>query len=193
MGKIVNQAELAEMLGKDPSTIWEWQDQGLPIKKPGAGRTGHEYDTAEVVVWMVQRELQRAGKAEKPAEREARLRGDVLELELAEKRGILVPSTEVKPAWDSFAFAAAAYMRSRASHLAGELEAVQGLEAKRALLRKSDAVFLTHLGVDGERMQVEFDALLEKLAAGEAEAFLRRVAGHDNPSDSEAAPGGGAK
>ncbi len=193
MGKRVNKAELEEIVGLSHTTLTEYQDQGLPIQKRGARGEENEYDSAEVIKWLVQRELVRAGKAEKPSEREARLRGDVLELELAEKRGVLVPSTEVKPAWDSFAFAAAAYMRSRASHLAGELEATQGLEAKRALLRKSDAVFLTHLGVDGERMQVEFDALLEKLAAGEAEAFLRRVAGHDNPPDSEAPAGGGAK
>lgn len=191
MGKIVNQAELAEIIGKDPSTIWEWQDQGLPIRKPGAGRAGHEYDAAEVIAWMIGRELSRAGKAEKASEREARLRGDVLELELAEKRAVLVPSTEVRPAWEGRVLAAAAYMRSRASQLAGELEATQGLEGKRSLLRKSDAVFLTHLGVDGERMQAEVDALLEKLAAGDAEAFLRRIAGNDIPPDSAGPPAGG--
>ena len=191
MGKVVNQAELAEVLGKSAVTIWEWQEQGLPIKKQGAGREGYEFDTAEVIAWMVNRELVRAGKGEKASEREARLRGDVLELELAEKRDVLVPFTEVQPVWEGRVLAAAAYMRARASHLAGELEATAGLEAKRGLLRKSDSVFLTHLGVDGERMQAEVDALLEKLAAGEAEAFLRRVAGNDKPSDSEPRAAGG--
>lgn len=190
MGKRVNKAELEQILGLSHTTLTEYQEQGLPIEKRGSRGEEHEYDTAEVIKWLVQRELVRAGKGEKPSEREARLRGDVLELELAQKRDVLVPSTEVQPVWDGRVLAAAAYMRSRASHLAGELEAAQGLEAKRALLRKSDAVFLTHLGVDGERMQAEVDALLEKLAAGEAEAFLRRVAGHDNSPDSAAPPAG---
>jgi hypothetical protein len=191
MGKLVNKAALEEFLGLSHTTLTEYQEQGLPILKRGSRGEEHEYDTAEVVKWLIQRELVRAGKGEKPSEREARLRGDVLELELAQKRDVLVPSTEVQPIWEGRVLAAAAYMRSRASHLAGELEATQGLEGKRALLRKSDAVFLNHLGVDGERMQVEVDALLEKQAAGDADAFLRRIAGHDHPSDSAAPPAGG--
>lgn len=188
MGKIVNQAELAEILGKSDVTIWEWQKEGLPIAKQGVRGTEHEYDTAAVIAWLEQRAAARAGKTEKPAEREARLRGDVLEIELAQKRGVMVPVTEVEPVWQGRVLAAAGYARSRASHLAGELEASPGLEAKRALLRKSDSVFLTHLGVDGERMQAEVDALLEKVAGGDAEAFLRRISGHDRSPDS-AGPG----
>lgn len=190
MGKIVNQGELAEILGKSPTTITEWQAQGLPIKTETPGRVGYEYDTADVIIWIEQRARALAGKAEKPNEREARLRGDVLELELAEKRNVLVPSTEVRPVWESRVLAAAAFQRSRASQLAGELEATPGFEPKRALLRKSDAVFLTHLGVDGERMQAMVDALLERLSSDEADAFLRRLAGHDRPSDSAAPPQG---
>jgi hypothetical protein len=140
--------------------------------------------------WLVKRELAKAGKGEKPSEREARLRGDVLELDLQEKRKILVPFTEIEPVWQSRVLAAAAYMRSRASQLAGDLEAATGIEQKRAVLKKSDAIFLTNLGTDGARMQDEIEALLEKLAAGDAEAFLQRIAGNEN-NKRDAEPGAG--
>lgn len=180
MGKVVNQVELAAILGKDPSTVWEWQDQGLPIKRQGAGRAGHEYDTADVIAWLEQRAAARAGKPESGREREARLRGDLMEIELAQKRGALVPADEVRPAWEGRVLAAAFYMTSRHSRLAGMLEATPGIEAKRELLKKEDADFLTKLGVEGERMQAEVDAMLERMAEGEAQAFLRRLTGHDD-------------
>lgn len=190
MAKIVNQAELSMILGKSDVTIWKWQEEGLPIARQGTRGTEHQYDTAEVIDWLVKRELAKAGKGEKPSEREARLRGDVLELELQEKRNVLVPFTEIEPVWEGRVLAAAAYMRSRASQLAGELEAAQGIEQKRAILKKADATFLTHLGVNGARMQDEVEALLEKLAAGDAEAFLRRIAGDEN-NKRDAEPGAG--
>src|ERR1700694_2099962 len=117
-GKRVNQAELAEILGKSDVTIWEWQKEGLPIAKQGVRGTENEYDTADVIAWLEQRARVAAGKAEKASEREARLRGDLLEFEIAEKNKVLVPSTEVRPVWEGRVLAAAAYMRSRASQLA---------------------------------------------------------------------------
>ena len=60
---------------------------------------------------------------------------------------------------------------------ARRIEAAPGIEAKRALLKAEDANFLTKLGVEGERMQSEVDALLATLPAEEASAFLLRIAG----------------
>ena len=74
-----------------------------------------------------------------------------------------------------------------ASRLAGILEATIGIEAKREVLKKEDADFLTKLGTDGARMQRELAELLEKVSADEAAAFLRRIATHDNPAE----PAGG--
>ena len=66
------------------------------------------------------------------------------------------------------------------------LLAISG-EAKREVLKKEDADFLTKLGTDGARMQRELAELLEKVSADEAAAFLRRIATHDNPAE----PAGG--
>lgn len=180
MGKTVNKRELAGILGKTERALTDWQEEGLPILHKGARGEENEYDTEVVVDWLVQRALARAGKTESQRDREARLRGDKLELELAQLNGSLVAADQVDPVWQSRVLAAAFYMTSRHSRLAGVLEATPGIEAKREILKREDADFLTKLGVEGVRMQAEVDALLERISAVEAEAFLRRVAGHDD-------------
>ena len=177
----MNQVELSEILGRDPSTLWEWQDQGLPIKRVGAGRVGHEYDTSEVIAWLIARALERAGSTKAALELEA------LELDVREKRrrdaeraGALVPADQVAPVWENRVLTAAAYMIGRASRLAGVLEAAAGIEAKRALLKKEDAQFLTHLGVYGEAMQEALEAFFARCATadvGQLFAQLQRGEG----------------
>src|SRR5712671_3835692 len=153
---VVNQGQLAEILGKTDVTIWEWQQETppLPILERGAKGEEHKYDTATVIAWCIDREVRKSsGGSQK--DRLARLQGDRLELDLARDRGMLVPADEVKPLWESRVLAAAAFMASRASRLAGILEATPGLEAKRDVLKKEDTEFLKKLGVEGERMQAE--------------------------------------
>ncbi|SRR5258708_3756419 len=176
MGKLVNQIELAEIIGKSTVTIWEWQDQGFPIKKRGAGRDGHEYDTAEVLQWLVDQALAREGRSKTVIERQ------ILELELKEKQrkdavaeNSLVPAEQVRPIWEQRVLAAAAFMMSRASRLAGELEAAPGIEAKRTKLRESDADFLTRLGVHGEAIQDGLDAFLQECPTDQVRRFFDRI------------------
>jgi len=170
MGKRVNKAELEQILGLSHTTLTEYQEQGLPIEKRGSRGEEHEYDTAVVIDWLIERACARTGKDETMSEREARLRGDMLEIELAKRRAVLVPMLEVQPLWDGMVLAVAAYQRCLEWHLVGELEAAQGLEAKRALLRGAAAAFLAHLGADGERMRDEMHTLLVKLAPNKAGA-----------------------
>lgn len=67
--------------------------------------------------------------------------------------------------------AAAEFMASRHLRLAETLEASPGLEAKRELIKASDAEFLAKLGAAGERLQREVDALLAKvIPAAETQA-----------------------
>lgn len=61
--------------------------------------------------------------------------------------------------------AAAEFMANRHLRLAETLDASPGLEAKRNLLKASDADFIAKLDAAGERLQREVDALLVKLAA----------------------------
>jgi phage terminase Nu1 subunit (DNA packaging protein) len=174
----VNKKALADVFGVSEVTLTTWQGEGLPIEHRGAQGTENIYDTGEVIEWYARRAVMKAGKAETQRDRLARLQADILEREIAERDKVLVPFDQVEPVWRNRARAACAFLRSRASRLAGMLEAAPGIEAKRRLLSTEDEVFLNHLGVDGARMQSEIDALLEKLSTAEADAFLKRISGH---------------
>lgn len=66
MGKIVNQTQLAEILGTSDVTIWQWQKEGLPIKTRNLRGLSNEYDTAEVIAWLVIRAEKKASGGETP-------------------------------------------------------------------------------------------------------------------------------
>lgn len=181
-GKTVNKVELSELLGVSERTLTDWQnDEALPFT-PGVRGASNQYDTAAVFQWYGQREVRKAGKGESQRDREARLRGDLLEMELATQRGSIVPADQVKPVWENRVMVAAAYQASRHSRLAGILEAAPGLEAKREILKREDAEFLTRLGVYGDRMQADFEELLQKVSTDEAQSFLKRMAAYDQQS-----------
>ena len=59
MGKMVNKTELAEILGKTPQTLTTWQGNGMPFKLAGKRGTSNEYDTAEVIQWMIRRDIEK--------------------------------------------------------------------------------------------------------------------------------------
>jgi phage terminase Nu1 subunit (DNA packaging protein) len=179
MGQHVNKAELERILGLSHTTLTEYQEEGLPIEKRGERGAAHVYDTEAVIQWLINRALARAGRSKTVLELE------LLELQVREKRaadalreGSLVPAEQVQPIWDSRVLSAAFALASRASRLAGLLEAAPGIEAKRAILKQEDADFLNHLGVAGAEMQSRVDELLGRLSAEEASSFLRRVSGH---------------
>lgn len=192
MGKEINKRELAEITGYSERALTDMQEEGLPIEKKGSRGEENEYDSQRVIEWLINRALLKAGKAESQRDREARLRGDMLEIELAKERAILVPVDQVAPVWENRVLVAAAAMLGRASRLASILEATPGIEEKRAVLKKEDAEFLTKLGTHGEQMQADLDALLAQCATGEAEAFLKRLAsyGTNERNAQGRAPGG---
>lgn len=54
---VVNKQALAEILGKSERTLTTWQKQGMPIAQDGSRGQSNLYDTAEVIDWLVQREI----------------------------------------------------------------------------------------------------------------------------------------
>jgi hypothetical protein len=184
IGKQVNQRELAEICGVTDVTIWEWQGEGLPIVNRGERGESNVYDTGAVIDWRIERALARSGTTKAQVELE------IMKLDLKKKRAedsvrenTLVPVDQVRPIWESRIRSAAAYMTGRASQLAGLLETVQGIEAKRAELKRSDSQFLSHLGVHGDKLQT---ALEEFLAASAPEAVhaLFRAMDMELPNES---------
>jgi len=177
VGKIVNQTELAEIFGVSDVTIWDWQGKGLPILKQGARGEANQYDTTAVIEWRIQAARAESGKGESQRDREARLRGDMLEIEIAKERKVLVSAIDVEPTWTGRVMSAAAYQLSRHSRLASALESAPGVEGKRAVLKKEDEEFLQRLGVDGAEMHRQVQELLNKVSKADADDFLRRIAG----------------
>jgi len=176
MGKIVNQGELSEIMGVSDVSLWEWQKEGLPILRRGSRGEANEYDTAEVMVWWLEREMRRA-RIRSPRDVGIELDNRMKEIALAEKERQLVPVDQIEPVWRGRVLSAAAFLAGQHSRLAGILEATPGVEAKRQVLRETFAAFLTRMGVDGERMEEELDKLLAQLPVDTVEAFMRRIAG----------------
>lgn len=55
-GKIVERPELAAILGYDPKTILVWQKAGMPYVPGRGGGEANEYNTCEVIKWLITRE-----------------------------------------------------------------------------------------------------------------------------------------
>ncbi|MEK6537257.1 MAG: gpW family head-tail joining protein [Actinomycetota bacterium] len=112
------------------------------------------------------------------------LQGRLLETELALRKlrtGVREMQVEFGAMRIAYTEAAAEFMANRHLRLAESLDASPGLEAKRNLLKASDADFLAKLGAAGERLQREVDALLAKLAAEpETQASPRATLHRDN-------------
>jgi phage terminase Nu1 subunit (DNA packaging protein) len=176
MSRQVNQRELAEICDVTDVTIWEWQREGLPIASQGARGEANVYDTGAVIKFLIDRALARAGSTKE------KLQLELLELDVKKKRAeealreaTLVPADQVAPIWESRVLAAAAYMTGRGGRLAAILETLPGIEAKRAELLRSDRQFLTHLGVNGEAMQVELEAFLARLPTVDVQQLFNAI------------------
>lgn len=55
-GKLVNKTELAAILGRSTRAITLLQKQGMPFSQGGGQGVENEYDTADVIEWLIIRE-----------------------------------------------------------------------------------------------------------------------------------------
>lgn len=95
-GKIVNKHELAAILGKTPKTLTIWQAEGMPFAKSEANGAANEYNTAEVIGWLVRRET-RTGP-DPNTEKAALLReqAEAARRKNAREKGALIPLDHAK-------------------------------------------------------------------------------------------------
>lgn len=98
---IVNRKDLSAILGVTPPTIDARIAKGLPVLSRGTSGQAAQFDTAEVINWMVEQAKQTAdaSPAEKDGMRELQRRKllaetEQAELELARKKGEVVPVEE---------------------------------------------------------------------------------------------------
>lgn len=140
--RIKGQESIAEVFGVAPKTIVEWQEQGLPIAVRGRPGVPSEYDTVACIEWMVDREVKKV-RSEKPQDRLASLQADKIEMELAERRGVLIPADLLEPRLQAAFTAARERWLEAAPRLARELPA--DAEAREALLQAEFEAFLHRL------------------------------------------------
>lgn len=150
-GRIVSQSELAEIFGTTRETINEWQGQGMPFQ-PRAGIGGaNAYATGACSRWRAAHEARAAAGGETPKDRLARVQAERIELELAERRGQLVPVEAIEPAWERVVAAVRTSVLTLPD-LAPLLELTPGAEQKREVIEERVTVILKDLsdgrGVD---------------------------------------------
>lgn len=145
MTRIVGQEAVAELFGVAPKTIVEWQGDGFPVAQRGGPGVPSEYDSEACIQWLVDREKSKL-QVESPRDRLARLQGDALEREAAEKAKLLVHVDQIEPKWRAAVLAAREFLMRQPAPLASRL---QGLERRKV----EDALRAT------------FDEYLRKLAA----------------------------
>jgi phage terminase Nu1 subunit (DNA packaging protein) len=144
MTRIVNKRDLSEILGISERTLTEWQREGLPVRFSGERGESNQYDTEQVIAWWIAREISKV-QTETAKDRLARLQADRVQLDLDEKRGLLIPVDKIEPAWQGMVLAAKNFLRSQPARLAQLLETSEGVEAKRELISETFDEFLRKL------------------------------------------------
>jgi phage terminase Nu1 subunit (DNA packaging protein) len=125
---LVNKRQLSEILGISERSLTEWQKEGLPVASYADNRgQANEYESADVIRWMIQRELERLNK-EKPRDRLDRLKADAIELDIKERTGELAPAALFERAWADHILAARTEFLTMPDILATELSATAGVE-----------------------------------------------------------------
>ena len=122
---ICNKKQLAEIVGKSERTLTEWQDGGMPIRSVGGRGLDNQYESAEVIEWLVQRALSGATR-ESSRERLDRVTADLREVDLARAIGSLVPAAEVQPMWERMIIAARTELVSLLAQLHAQVAAMCG-------------------------------------------------------------------
>lgn len=132
--RIIGQENIAGLFGVAPKTIGEWTEAGFPVAVQGGRGVPSEYEAADCVRWLVDREVRKV-RSESPKDRLARLQGDQLEIDLAERRGTLIEAATVEPAMKAAIIAARERVRNEPARIAVALEGL-GRSAREELLRK---------------------------------------------------------
>ena len=136
MGRLVNKRELEELFEITQRTLTEWQKEGMPIKTAAQERgKEHQYDTAAVHRWIVDREI---------ARRQIRSPRDQLDLvkmqreELALKKDLrqLIDADELRPLLERFVQDVVAVIEAGPDKYAMPLHQTPDLEGKHQLLKE---------------------------------------------------------
>lgn len=140
--RVIGQENIAEVFGVAPKTIVEWQESGFPVAVRGRPGVPSEYDSAACIDWMVEREVKKV-QSERPQDRLARVQADKIEMENAERRGLLIPADQLEPKLN------AAFLMARTRWLDAVPRLAHALPvdavAREAMLQEEFEAFLSGL------------------------------------------------
>lgn len=95
--RIQGQAGVAELFGVSEEAINQWQRQGMPVAKRGGSNRPNEYEAADCIGWLIDREVGKV-REESPRDRLYALQAEELAMRLAELRATMIPVADVEPA-----------------------------------------------------------------------------------------------
>jgi len=121
MGKVVNQTELAEILGVSDVTLWQWQKEGMPIQERNLRGQSNSYDTAAVHQWVVDRAVKKV-REESPRDMLYREQTKLVQLQIGEKRGQLVPAADIEEKFERLVVNARQRLLQLLAFMKGRLE-----------------------------------------------------------------------
>lgn len=140
--RIIGQEQIASVFGVAAKTIVEWQEQGFPIAQRGSPGIPSEYESQDCFRWLLEREIKKI-RAERPQDRLARVQADKIEMENAEKRGILIPADQLEPKLTAAFTLAREHLQDSVFRLARDLPADH--DGREAMLQSEFNSFLNTL------------------------------------------------
>lgn len=154
--RITGQERIAQVFGVAPKTIVEWQEQGFPIALRGSPGIPSEYDTPACINWLVDRELRKV-QVESPNDRLARVKADSIEMDNAERRGLLIPADQLEPKLKAAFVAARENWLDSVSRLARELPPADEVQGREEMLQAEFESFLNRLASWANADDIEDD------------------------------------
>lgn len=146
---IVNKRVLSEVVGFSQQALDKWQKAGMPIKTKAIRGGENEYETADIIRWMIQRELSKNSSVT-PKDRLDTLRADEIEMRLAKEAAQLIDATEAEQLWTALVTSARLELKNFADDIKAKLR--------------------TH-NIDADEFEIDksLNTILDRLAAQEIE------------------------
>lgn len=154
-GRLATQSELAQIFAVTAQTVLAWERRGCPVEEKGTRGKATLYNTASVIRWRTERAVAAsAGDMTAIDDAEARRRKLVAEATLAEmevalKRGELVPLEIVGLQIENEYSLVRANFMSMAGEIAADLEGLEASEIEEILSTKVSEI-LNGLSADGD-------------------------------------------
>jgi terminase small subunit / prophage DNA-packing protein len=140
---LINKRELAETIGVSQQALDGWQKQGMPIEVRASRGLENQYETANVIRWMIDREVQKL-RTMSPKDRLDNLRADEVEIRLAERCGQLIDAGEAENLWRTVITTARIEFDSFADQLESKMRA-KNIDVSEFNIRSSMVELLSRL------------------------------------------------